>query len=98
MNEIKIYRVEIWCATDNRYKWAWHELSDFYTNKELAEKRLQELLTAYKGLETKYFVNKDNDVNKLFDKWAEYIGELIEDNVWDTRGNMPEIREYTLKQ
>lgn len=85
---MKIYRLEIWAATDNKYKWWYIPLSDFYTTKEplLFEKAKCDKIT------------EDIDNNNPDDvKMKEYIKEKTGEDVVDTRFGYAEIREYELK-
>lgn len=96
MKIIKIYRLEIWLAVDNRYKWGWHPLSDFYTDKNELNELEKEILNHYNELEKKY--PEEYQIMKFADEWHEYLGKKIDEEVVDTHGFMPEIREYNLNQ
>lgn len=96
--EMKIYRLEVWAATDNQYKWAYHPLSDFYSDKDYLTKLKEEFENAYNEIDKKY--PDEYQIMDLFNEWHKYLSsKCIEKGteIYDTHAFMPEIREYTLK-
>lgn len=87
---MKIYRLEIWISVDHKYKWGYHPLSDFHTDKRILEKAQKEYIDIFNEF------NSDPDEMKTEEKWSSFISKIINESVFDTRYNLPEIKEYTL--
>lgn len=93
---MKIYRLEIWCATYNEDRWSYQPLSEFYTNTEHIEKLNKEIHDHYNKLDSKY---TEDEILKFADEWHKYLTSKLVDgdgDVVDTHGYMPEIKEYNL--
>ncbi len=82
---MKIYRLEFWCAIDNRNKWIWLPLSEFHTNKDV----LIPLREEYKSVLDN--CPSDNDTPLI-----KYVAEKTGEVIVDSRFDYPEIREYNL--
>ena len=83
MKTVKIYRLEIWCAIDNRMKWSWISLSDFYTYSSPLVKMKEDFDSMYAKC-------------KEQEDWDKIISDKTGEDVIDSRWNQVEIREYDL--
>ena len=91
-----IYRLEIWVKTYSG--WTWCSLSDFHTDKSALIAKVEFFTEAYNTIEdiVKKSTEESDPADLIEQKWREFISEQLDEEIFDTRFEMPEIRDYNL--